>query len=610
MNQKLITLALFGAFYMPFAAHAETPSLNEVIVTATRMPQSADTTLASVTVITRTDIDQLQAQSLPDVLRGVAGLTMSNNGGAGKGTSVFLRGTNADHVLVLVDGIKIGSATLGTASFQDIPVSQIERIEIVRGPRASLYGSEAIGGVIQIFTRKGNGALTPSASFTAGSYGTYNTSARLAGGDERSWFNANVNQQNTKGFNACRGSLVAGCFVNQPDKDGYYNTSLGMNAGYLSDSGITTELNALQANSKNQYDGSAFAGNQAEGKQQVLGGSLKFSPMKAWNMTMRAGTSQDNSNAFFNGAFVSRFNTQRDSLTWQNDFELRDNQIVTAGFDQQKDYVNSTTLYAQNSRSNNAVFTQYQGSFGAHSLQASTRRDNNQQFGGHSTSGLGYGYALNEATRLTASYGTAFKAPTFNQLYYPGFGSATLRPELSRSVEVGIAQQVAFGKWSLNAYQTNVTDLIGFDANFNPVNINTARLTGVEAQMQARLASWNINTTLTSQDPRQTSGANTGKLLNRRATETARVEVARQFGEYRIASSIYTEGRRYDDLANTAGKKLGGYSLLDVRAEYRIAPEWMAQGRVDNLLDKQYETAQFFNQPRRGLYLTLNYQAK
>jgi len=607
-QSKLLVAILCAATPL---AHAATDTLDEVIVTATRTAQSADASLASVTVITREDMNHLQAQSLPEVLRGVAGLTLSNNGGAGKATSVFLRGSNADHVLVLVDGIKIGSATLGTVSFQDIPVAQIERIEIVRGPRASLYGSEAIGGVIQIFTRKGsNGALAPSASFTTGSYGTYNTMLGLSGGDTQSWFNAKFNQQNTKGFNACRGSLVAGCFVNQPDKDGYYNTSLGMSAGYRSDSGISAELNALQANSKNQYDGSAFSGNQAEGMQQVLGGALKFSPMQAWNVTLRAGTSQDNSNAFFNGQFVSRFNTQRENLTLQNDFELRENQVLTAGFDQQKDYVNSTTAYAQTARSNNAVFAQYQAVFDAHSLQASTRRDSNQQFGGHSTSALGYGYALSEATRLTAAYGTAFKAPTFNQLYYPGFGSATLRPELSRSAELGVAQQAHFGKWSLNAYETHVSDLIGFDAAFNPVNINTARLRGVEAQVQARVSDWDINTTLTSQDPRQTSGANAGKLLNRRATQAMRVELAHQFGAYRIASSVYAEGRRYDDLANTGGKKLGGYGLLDVRAEYRIAPEWLVQGRVDNLLDKQYETAQFFNQARRGLYLTLNYQAK
>ncbi len=606
MKHKQLFAALLCAI-SPLA-QAATETLDEVVVTATRTAQAADASLASVTVITRKDIEHLQAQSLPEVLRGVAGLTLSNNGGAGKVTSVFLRGSNADHVLVLIDGIKVGSATLGTASFQDIPVAQIERIEIVRGPRASLYGSEAIGGVIQIFTRKGGGALTPSASFTAGSYGTYNSAVGLRGGGEQGWFNAKINQQNTTGFNACRGSLTAGCFTIEPDNDGYHNTSLGLNGGYRFDSGLIADAQVLRANSTNQFDGSSQ--NEATGVQQVIGSSLKYSPLRAWNMTVRAGSSQDNSNNYLNSVFKSRFNSQRDSLSWQNDVAVNADHLLTAGLDYQNDRVDSTTLYAQTARNNNAVFGQYQGNFGAHSVQASARHDNNQQFGGHDTSGLGYGYALSEATRLTASYGTAFKSPTFNQLYYPGFGNANLRPELASSVELGIAGLAALGKWSVNAYQTDVTDLIGFDATFNPVNIDSARLQGVEAQLKTQLDAWDINTTLTLQDPRQTSGVNNGKLLNRRPTETIRVEVAHDFGDYRVASSLYAEGRRFDDLANTPSKELPGYGLLDVRAEYRIAPEWQLQGRLDNLLDKQYETAQFYNQAGRGLYLTLNYQAK
>ena len=607
MKYKLSAALLGAVCTHAYAVVNET--LPDIVVTATRTAQSADATLASVSIITRQDIVRLQAQSLPDVLRGVAGLTISNSGGAGKATSVFLRGTNSDHVLVLVDGIKVGSATTGTASFQDIPVAQIERIEIVRGPRASLYGSEAIGGVIQIFTRKGGGALTPSFSATAGNYGTVNGMFGLSGGGERGWFNAILNQQDTAGFNACNGKPFpggGGCYVIEPDKDGYRNLSLGLRGGYRFDNGATADFNALQANSANKSDGSIFAGNEAKSVQQVLGGSAYFAATEQWNMTLRAGRSRDNSDLFFNGLYIDRYNTQRDSLTWQNDFALSADQLLSAGLDYQQDRIESLRAYAQTARRNRALFGQYQGSFGAHSLQASLRRDDNQQFGGHNTSGLGYGYAVSDTLRLTASYGTAFKAPTFNQLYYPGFGSAALRPELSRSIEAGVAGHGKFGKWSLNAYQTDITDLIGFDANFAPVNINTARLNGLEGQLQTQFADWDINGTLTLQDPRQTSGANQGKLLNRRATEAMRIEAARDLGAYRFAGSLYAEGRRFDDLANA--KRLGGYGLLDMRAEYRIARGWLMQGRIDNLLNKKYETAQFFNQPGRGLYFTLNYQ--
>ncbi|HEU0282733.1 MAG TPA: TonB-dependent vitamin B12 receptor [Gallionella sp.] len=615
MKYKLSAALLSAACTHAYAVADET--LQDVVVTATRTAQSADATVASVSIITRQDIERLQAQSLPEVLRGIAGLTISNNGGEGKATSVFLRGTNADHVLVLVDGIKIGSATLGTASFQDLPVAQIERIEIVRGPRASLYGSEAIGGVIQIFTRKGGGALTPLFGATLGSYGTVNGTAGLSGGGEQGWFNAKFNQRSTTGFNACRGSLVAGCFTIEPDKDGYRNLSLGLRGGYRFDDGMTVDFNALQANSFSKSDGSIFAGNENRAVQQVLGGNLSFAATGQWQVTLRGGRSQDNSDIFFNSLYISRFNTQRDSLYWQNDFALGGNQLFTAGLDYQNDRIDAlpdvtlpAMVFTKTARSNRALFGQYQGSFGVHSLQASVRHDDNQQFGGHGTAGLGYAYAISDTLRLTASYGTAFKAPTFNQLYYPGFGSAALRPELSRSIEAGVDGHGASYKWSLHAYQTTITDLIGFDALFTPVNINTARLKGVEGQARTQLADWDINGTLTLQDPRQTSGANQGKLLNRRATEALRIEAAHDWGKCRFAGALYAEGRRFDDLANTGARRLGGYGLLDVRAEYHIAPGWLMQGRIDNLLDKRYETAQFYNQPMRGLYFTLNYQPR
>jgi vitamin B12 transporter len=611
MKQKLLTVALSGAITLPFAASAEPPSLGDIVVTATRTEQSADASLASVTVITRQDIDLRQAQSLPDVLRGVAGLTVSNSGGAGKATSVHLRGTNADHVLVLVDGIKVGSATTGMASFQDIPVSQIERIEIVRGPRASLYGSEAIGGVIQIFTRKGGGAPTPSFSVTAGSYGTVNATLGMTGGRDQGWVSAKLDRQSTDGFNACRGDFAAGCFAVEPDKDGYRNLSLGLRGGYRFDSGATADFNALQSDTVSKSDGSIFSGNETRGTQQVLGASTRFAAAEQWQVTLRGGVSRDDSDLFFDGLYIDRYNTRRNSLTWQNDFALDERQMVGAGLDYQQDRIDSLRSYSQTARSNHALFGQYQGTFGGHSLEASLRRDNNQQFGRHSTGGLGYGLAVSDALRLTASYGTAFKAPTFNQLYYPGFGSATLRPELSRSIEVGASGHGTPGKWSLSTYQTRIADLIGFDpVTFAPVNINTARLRGLEGQLQTQVAEWDINSTVTLQDPRQTSGANQGKLLNRRATRTMRIEAVHAFGAYRLSGALYAEGRRFDDLANTGSRQLGGYGLLDVRAEYRAAPDWLVQGRIDNLLDKQYETAQYFNQPRRGIYFALSYQPR
>lgn len=585
-----------------------------VIVTATRTAQTADATLASVTVITRDQIEQLQAQSVQDLLRGVAGIAIANNGGAGKQTSVFMRGTESDHVLVLVDGVKIGSATAGGAALQNIPIAQIERIEIVRGPRSSLYGAEAIGGVIQIFTRKGQGEIKPSFSVGMGSYGTYSAQAGVAGGDKTNWFSANLTDLNTKGFNACSGkpnsapSIFdgAGCFTNESDKDGYKDVSATLRGGHRFANGVEAELNALRGEGNSQYDGSFV--NESSSVQQVLGGTVRLSPMQSWQMSLAAGQSRDQSDSFKDSTFKSRFNTRRDSATWQNDISIGDERLLTAGIDRIVDRVESTSAYATTSRGNSAVFTQYQGAVGAVDMQTSLRRDDNEQFGNSTTGGLSLGTDLGKDLRGTLSYGTAFKAPTFNELYFPGFGTATLRPEESRSIEVGIAGKTENGHWAVNAYETRIDDLIAYDSSiFAPNNLDEARIHGVEAVCGVDMSGWAVNANLTLLDPEnRANGANYGKVLPRRAKTSYRLDLDRPFGAYQVGTSLRAEGQRYDDLSNN--RRLGGYTTVDLRAGYDIAKAWQIQGRVENVLDKGYENPAFYNQPGRSLFVTLRYQ--
>lgn len=613
MKRSTLSLALCCAF--PAFSHAAEASLDTVVVTATRTAQTADATLAAVTLITRQDIAQSQALSLTELLRGVPGLALGNNGGAGKATTVFLRGSNSDHVLVLVDGIRIGSATTGLAALQDIPLAQIERIEIVRGPRTSLYGADAIGGVIQIFTRKGRGAASMSASLTSGSYGTYEGQAGIAGSGERGWYSVRASQQHTAGFNACRGSDSGGCYIDEPDRDGYHNTALGLGGGYRLTPDTSAEFQFLRADSNVQTDGSIYAGNQSRNRQQVLGGTLKWAPSADWNMTLRAGRSHDDSDIAHDGSPTSRYYAQRDVASWQNDVALGAGQLATLGLDSQLDRIDAlpnvgwpSDVYTQTARRTQAAYAQYQGEWGGHSLQLNARHDADAQFGGRGTGGAAYGYRIGEMHRFNVSYGSAFKAPSFNQLYYPNYGTPTLRPELARSVEAGLSGRDAGWDWTARAYRTEISDLIGMDANFLPVNINTARLTGLETTARGRVAGWEVDAALTLQDPRQTSGDNSGKQLNRRAQQMLQLEAARTTGNWRFAASMYAEGRRFDDLANSDGKRLAGYGLLGVRVEYRMTPEWQLKLRLDNVLDKTYETAQYFNQPGRGVYFTLAYQ--
>ena len=591
------------------AAELRSSTLKPVIVTATRTAQTADETLAAVTVITRQDIERSQALSVADLLGGLPGISLANNGGLGKTTAVFMRGTEAGHVLVLVDGVKVGSATLGSTAFEYLPVGQIERIEIVRGPRSSLYGSEAIGGVIQIFTRKGGGALAPTFSLGAGSYRTSQATLGVSGGGADSWFNFNASGIDTDGFNACNGTATAGCFTaSEPDKDGYRNLAGSARAGHRFANGAEVDVRWLRSSNNTKFDGSFV--NEAQAVQQVFGANLRFSPLSPWRVTLLAGRSQDETDNFKDGTFKSRFNTQRDTLSMQNDVELGASRLLTLGFDYQDDRIVSDTTYTATRRDNKSAFAQYQTDIGAHSLQFSLRNDDNQQFGQRATGGAAWGYALRDGLRLTASYGTAFKAPTFNDLYYPGYGNVNLKPETSRSSEIGLRGAQGHGNWSLNAFHTEVDDLIAFDAaTFAPGNVSKAQIRGLEAVAGARLADWKANANLTLLDPQnRSSGANNGKLLARRAEQTLRLDLDRDLGPYRVGATWLAAGERFDDLANT--RRLGGYATLDLRAEYPFARDWLLQGRAANLFDRNYETASFYNQPGRSVFVTVRYQPK
>jgi vitamin B12 transporter len=609
MQRNTLAALIAGLYSLPVQA-IEIPLLDEILVTATRTPHTADETLAATTVITRRDIERSQAQSVQELLAGQPGIGLTNNGGAGQATSVFLRGAASGHVIVLIDGIKVGSATLGTVSFQDIPLDQIERIEIVRGPLSSLYGSEAIGGVIQMFTRKGGGELTPSASLMLGSYNTKKATVNLSGGSENAWFNIGASHFDTDGFNACKGALGAACFTVEPDKDGYRNSALNLRGGYRFQPGSELDLHFLRAAGKVEYDGSFQ--NQGESVQQARGASLKHRVNDRWSFKLSAGQGRDELESLLNGVTKGVFNTIRDSYTWQNDLALAADHLLTLGVDRLEDRVNSTTVYTVKRRNDTGLFAQYQGRAAGNDIQLALRHDDNSQFGGNSTGNLAWARALSDTLRARVSYGTAFKAPTFNQLYWPadplwgGGGNSNLQPEKSRSLEAGLSGKFAAGHWSANVYETRVTDLIAYDTAFNLANIDSARVRGLEGVTSLHLGEWDARINLTLQNPEQRSGANSGKLLNRRAEQSLRLDLDRAIGAWNLGGTFRAEGRRYDDLANTV--KLPGYGLVDLRAEYKLAKDWQIQAKLENLFDRDYETAYLYNQPGRGVYFTLRYQ--
>jgi len=611
LQTRVLSLAVLSA--LPLLASAQDPAtaLDQVLVTATRTPISLQDSISPAQVIDSAQIERSQAPSLQDLLRGQAGINITNSGGLGKQSSLFLRGTNSSHTLVLVDGVRINTGDFGLAMLQDLPLAQIERIEIVRGPQSSLYGADAIGGVIQIFTRRNAGAFAPHLQLGGGSNGLREASGGFGGSGERGWFGTDIAYQHTDGINACRGDAAtfAGCGADEPDRDGYRNLSMSLRGGYALTDTLSLDGTALRAEGENHYDGYY---NYSETLQQVLGGRLRYTPSERFNLTVNVGRADNESDNFNGDTWLGNAQTHRDSASVQADLGLAEGQLLSAGVDWSQDNLDGSSAgYLVDSRDNTGVFAQYQGRFGAHQLQASVRNDDNEQFGNHTTGSLGWGLALGGGFRLTASYGTAFKAPTFSDLYDPWSGVPTLDPEKSKSANIGIAQQGDGWRWGLDAYETRIDDLITYDATtFMMAQVEKARIRGAELTGAITVAGVDLSAQLSHTDPRnRTAGsAQFDNALARRAQNTARLDVDRSFGAFRAGLTAEGTGKRYDDAANAV--RLAGYGTLDLRLEFALNRDWSLLGRVSNVFDREYETVAWYNQPGREYRLSVRYQPK
>ena len=587
----------------------------ELSITANRRLQNINKSLAAVTIINRKMIENSQATEITEVLRQVPGLTLQNSGGVGKVTSIHLRGTNSSHVLVLVDGIKVGSATLGSVSFQDIPLDNIERIEVVRGPRSALYGSEAIGGVIQIFTLKGREGFHPQVSVSVGSHQLQKLNVNLAGGIASDkglgWYNLNVGSQKTDGFDAR--NLNFGQPDTQTDKDGYRREQLSLGLGHKFINGAEAQLKIQQVKGRDEFDGS---GNDiADYKHQIISGKLQTPLGAKTKALLQLGQSKDESDTI-SGGFGSLFNTKRDTATLLLDRKIGKTGALIGGVDWQKDRIDTTTAYSKNSRKNTGVFASYQSSFNKLDLEVSARQDDNEQFGTKTTGSFAVGYRLNNGIRLSTSFGTAFKAPTFNDLYYPdgqfSVGNPNIKAESSKNLEFGLQGALKTGSWEVNLFQNKVDNLIAWapraDGKWTPSNTDKAVIRGIEAGHKTVLKNWNINTSLALLSAKNDHGANKGKYLRYRPKKTLNLDISRQFGRFNVGTTIHAESGRYTKQDNT--ESLAGYATLDLRTEYAISKNWSAGVKVANVLDKKYETNKGYNQDGINGMLTIKYAPK
>ena len=611
----------------------------DVLVTASREPQSLDQVLWSADILTRPDIEQSQALSFQDLLAQLPGVQIDNTGGLGKQSSVFVRGMNSDQTLLLVNGMRVGSATTGLPPIELIPMDQIERIEIVRGPLSTLYGSDAMGGVIQIFTRDGaEPGFSVDASATGGTYSTFDEALSAHAGTGRFWLNASGESLHTAGFEACSaptGSPPGDCFGGSPDHDGYLNRSGSFTAGVRLTEGWTASADSFVTSGHTDYDGSYS--DSTEFREQVTSAHLDGRISAGWSVHAAGGRDVDDANDFLAAAPVDRYRTRRDTASLQVDGRIAPALSLIAGSDWQGERIDAVSIFdgaispiafARSTRDSTGTFLELHGSTGPVTEIAGARYEHNTQFGDHVTYDTGAGWRFARHWRLTATWGTAFHAPTFNDLYFPSFpgfpppSNPNLLPETSRSVELGITGNWQACSLSLRAYQTDVSHLITFaPPDYTPYNLAEARIRGVELRGAWRHDAWTVSGEVTALDPRDHSPpaaaipGTAGNLLPRRAQSSAFLDLRRSlFGRAAVSLRGRWQGRRFDDLTNTV--PLGGYFLLDLLADAQVGHGWSIEGRIKNALGRTYYTAAaidspptsaFYDQAGRELDLTLRY---
>ncbi len=588
-----------------FLLPAVSPAADDgtVIVTATRVAETADETLSSVTVVSGEELRASGASSLMEALDALAGLTFTRSGGPGQQTSLFLRGTNSAHVLVLVDGVRMGSATAGGFAWEFVPVDQIERIEIVRGPRSAAWGADALGGVVQNFTRRGGGAegTRAHARAGAGGLGTTEAGGGFSGRRGKARYSFQVSRFQTDGIDA-RQPTTGPFGVDQPDRDGFRNTSLSGRLDYDLSAASSAWLSLQHSEGNVEFD--ANGADETDFTQQVLSAGLRLRVNGSHEMRFTAGRSLDQQETFNRtGTGNYRYDTRRTTLNWENILTLGEALELSGGLDYLLDEVDSTTQYDRDNRDNIGAWLRARGRAGSVDLQAEARVDDNEQFGNHATGNIAAGLELGGGMRLAASLGTAFRAPSFNDLYFPGFSNPDLKPERSRSAEISLSGHNPRGRWRVSMFDTAIDDLIGFDALFIPQNIDQARIRGIELESRYRLGSWHLGFSATALPTLKDE--TTGRQLPRRSRRSARLELRHDGGRLDWGLSVIAHGPRFDDAANTV--KLPGYAVVDAFAAYRLNRHTRLRLRADNLLDKEYQTAATYNTVGRTFFVSLEF---
>jgi vitamin B12 transporter len=576
--------------------------IDEVLVTATRMPLAESATLAQATVITRRDIETAGPVSLAELLQRRAHVEIRTTGGAGQPSGVFIRGANAQQTLVLVDGQRIASATSGSAAFEGIPLDSIERIEVVRGPMSGLYGSDAIGGVVQIFTR-GHSAPRLVAEAGAGSQSTLGASAGFSTVEGKLSLNLNAAYRETNAQSAT--NARAASFVYNPDRDPYKNVNGSLKLSYEMWQGEVVTASAWQSRGRVKFDNGPAEDPRSEQNLTGFQVSSENNFAEFWRSTLRAGQTIDEIKSFY--SFGGRFKTTQNQLSWQNQLKTPVGAWLI-GYEHLEQRVGGTTDYNQPKRTTQSAFASVNESIDWQRLSGNVRYDREDQFGERTTGALSYGIQLADDEVVFMSAGRAFRAPSFNDLYFPGFSNPTLKPERSQSVEYGWrVKRPEFG-FNLAVFDNRIDDLIAFDFATNaPQNIRRARIKGVEFGGSITWDGYKWSTALTTQRPLD---GETNKQLRSRAKHFGTLALSKTFGKWDFTGDVNASSKRFDSANESPASMLPGYAVINGSVRYRVDKTWSVELSAQNLADKQYELARGYNTPGRALYVSVRANAR
>lgn len=618
----LASIAALSTLATPASAQDR---LNPIIVTGSREPQLLDRVTADVVVIDAERIRASTADSVEDLLRREAGVQVSRNGGPGQSAGVFIRGAGSSNTVVLVDGVRIGSATLGQVGFEAISLSQIERIEVLRGPGSSLYGADAVGGVIQIFTKRGEGEARVYANGAVGGYQSRNGNFGVSGAQGALDYAASLGRESSRGVSALKPGDQFGNY--NPDTDGFTRDTGQFKLGYTLAPGHRVGLNVVQSRLNAQYDGSEYVAPtfaqdaSPDFRNKLRGGvvSLDYRGVidSAWTATAQLAHNDDDLKS--GGNVIDRFRTLRDQLTAQAAWKSGADQQVVLAYEHLNEKAESTQYLGDVKRSNNAFVFGYTGQFGAQVLQADVRHDDNSVYSGNTTGRLGWSTEVMKDLRVRALAGTTFRAPSFNELFYPGYGVSgypgfNVTPEHGRSMELGLNWRSAGNEVGLTVYRNRVHDMIGYEVDNTlcpPTlayqygcarNIGQAQLQGATLSGAQRWGALQIRATADVLDAKD---LDTHQRLVRRAAHQESLSADYDMGTWTFGAALLAVGARPDGTAT-----LAAYETLDLRARWRVAKQWQLEARLLNATDRTIEPARDYQSLGRQAWIGVRFDGK